>query len=616
MVNIIQKLNTQFLLEQAQSYYVAGDLQQSRLRFKDVISLEPTNLQALTYLGRIAARNGEVSEACDWLAQAAALPQAGAQIHFELGCFLELQSHSEESIDSALKSYTRAVELDMNHDGAFFNKGNLHKRLGQREEALKSYNAAIFVQPYDPYYLNNRGDLLLNIKSVSFALQDFEQAIELDPSIAYFYDNRGNAFKELNRNDEAALSFKRSLVIEPENALTYNNFGSLFLERDIWDKALACFEMALLIDPGFFHALYNKGLLFQRFNLLEKATKTYEKALLIHPKSFDVAWNLTIIQLLKGDLSKGLLGYENRIYLTENRQYLPTSSKPQLLRGMRSEQILIWNEHGIGNEIFFASFLRHPMLASKKIIAKFDIRLRPLLEASFKDLQNIRFISEWNEVSEAEYDGHLGMASLPYYLEIDKPDAKYWDVPYLNPPGAERISELRKILESRANKGVTSSGTKKIIVGISWKSTNKKTGARRSIALKELQGVFKDLPVQLVNLQYGDVEEEINQTNDALTDILNVSEIDNFSDITGLSQLMSACDLVISVDNSTLHLSSALGRPTCALISFVPDWRWFLESNESPWYKNTKLYRQTRAADWKRPIELLRNDLERVMDTL
>ena len=86
--------------------------------------------------------------------------------------------------------------------------------------------------------------------------------------------------------------------------------------------------MALLIDPGFFHALYNKGLLFQRFNLLEKATKTYEKALLIHPKSFDVAWNLTIIQLLKGDLSKGLLGYENRIYLPENRQYLPTSSKP------------------------------------------------------------------------------------------------------------------------------------------------------------------------------------------------------------------------------------------------------------------------------------------------
>jgi len=633
-------LNLENRLKQALALYQSADLETSKQILNEIILLYPQNIDALTHLGRIAAREKSLAEACHWLGLAASLPEVSAQVHFELGCFLELQAVTKQDLELALKSYNNATELDINLHEAFFNKANIYKRLGEIEQALHAYNSAILINAYDPYYYNNRGDLLLNLRSLSYALQDFQKAIELEPSISYFHDNRGNALKELKQYEDSAVSFKRSLAIDPENALTFNNFGGLFLEREIWDKALACFEMALRLDPAFFYAYYNKGLLYQKFNLLEQALISYGKALLINPVSFDVSWNISIIQLLQGDLTTGLIGYEERMRLPENRVFLPQTTKPYLNQSLEVQRLYVWNEHGLGNEIFFANFLRHPYFASKQIIAKFDSRLHALLRHSFQTNANIRFIGERDAVNEDEYDAHIGMASLPKFLGVTVNQSHIWATPYLSLP---TLIYTEAIKEKIAKTQVSSNQDKKLIVGISWKSVNPKTGARRSIPLEDIVEICKDLPIQLINLQYGDVDAElrlvISQFNplgsqesvarggagEEISEdasqfishkILQFNEIDNFADMSGLAELIKCCDLVISVDNSTLHLSSALGKPTCALISFVPDWRWFLERIDSPWYKNAKLYRQVKSGGWTKPLELLRADLERVVSTL
>jgi len=650
-------VNLENLIVQALALYEKGDLEQSQRVFKEALEVDSLNMTALTHLGRIAARQEKLTDACYWLARAAGLPGAGATVHYELGCFLELRARSDDELDLALQSYSRAVELDINQHAAFFNKANIHKRKAEVELALQSYNAAIYVETLNPYYFNNRGDLLLQLKSLPFALQDFDRAIELDPSIGYFQDNKGNVLKELRRLDESSVAFKRSLAVDPENALTYNNFGSLFLEQEFWDKALACFEMALRIEPGFYYALYNKGLLYQRFNLLDKALECYEKALLSHPASMDVKWNISIIELTRGDLGKGLIGYEERYRLPENRGFAPKTSKPiltSLIDDAQCKRILIWNEHGLGNEIFFASFLRHPLLASKNVIVKFDPRLLSLVSASFKDFTNIRFISSWDEISADDYDAHIGIASLPFLLGIDLDQVKFFALssPYLHLVDKARTQAIRETFgisgivnsaEVMDNEAVAGK-VPKLLVGISWKSLNQKTGSRRSVELEHLIEVFKGLPIQLVNLQYGDVQGDLakvyetepyetkpNETepyearddtteglesSNADLPLLHSSGVDNFSSIYALAEVIKACDLVVSIDNSTLHLASALGRPTCALIPFVADWRWFLNREDSPWYKNTKLYRQEKMGQWDKPLSLLRIDLERALAAL
>lgn len=619
-------MNTNTLNQQALALYESGELEKSEQIFLEIVSFEPNHLDSLIHLGRIAVRKSQITKACRWLTQAAQLKSADAQVFYELACLLELQSESSSDLRSALEHYERACELDLNHHAAFFNAANIHKRLGESEQALQAYNTAILIYKKNPFYFNNRGDLLLNLKIFTLALEDFEHSIELEPTVAYFHSNRGNALKELDQYSKSAEAFKKSLYIEPQNSLTYNNLGSLFLERELWDLAIASFEMSLSIEPDFFYALYNKGLLYQRFNRLDKAVECYKRALLINPTSLDVKWNITIVQLLSGDLKNGLLGYELRHRFAENLIYLPQTNKPLLTQGVACEKILIWNEHGIGNEIFFASFLRHPFFATKKIIAKFDPRLLSLLRASFKSLPNVNFVGTWAEIGDSDYDAHLGIASLPLYLGIDSEQTKLWREPYLvnldEPMGSKIKQTLRAapIKENRHEQDLVAEneGVKKLIVGISWKSVNKKTGRRRSIELSELLNVFKDLPIELVNLQYGEVNEEIEEQQQRFQNlkIHQLNEIDNFSNISGLAELIKACDLVVSIDNSNLHLASALGRPSCALISFTPDWRWFLKRIDSPWYKTTKLYRQVKNGSWEQPLIDLRVDLVRAVQTL
>ena len=49
---------------------------------------------------------------------------------------------------------------------------------------------------------------------------------------------------------------------------------------------------------------------------------------------------------------------------------------------------------------------------------------------------------------------------------------------------------------------------------------------------------------------------------------------------------------MITSDTAIPHLAGALGVPAWVALKHVPDWRWMLERNDSPWYRSLKLFRQ------------------------
>src|SRR5207245_145910 len=57
-------------------------------------------------------------------------------------------------------------------------------------------------------------------------------------------------------------------------------------------------------------------------------------------------------------------------------------------------------------------------------------------------------------------------------------------------------------------------------------------------------------------------------------------------------------DLVITGDVSIAHLAGALGVPVWVALPFVPDWRWLLDREDSPWYPTARLFRQEHFGDW------------------
>src|SRR5262249_52463548 len=70
------------------------------------------------------------------------------------------------------------------------------------------------------------------------------------------------------------------------------------------------------------------------------------------------------------------------------------------------------------------------------------------------------------------------------------------------------------------------------------------------------------------------------------------------NDFTDTAAMLMNIDLLISVDTSVVHLAGALGRRVWMLVPYMPDWRWMMGREDSPWYPTLRLFRQRVRGDW------------------
>jgi len=78
--------------------------------------------------------------------------------------------------------------------------------------------------------------------------------------------------------------------------------------------------------------------------------------------------------------------------------------------------------------------------------------------------------------------------------------------------------------------------------------------------------------------------------------------------------VMKNLDLVIASDSAVAHLAGALGVPVWVALALVPDWRWLLEREDSPWYPTMRLFRQTRYGCWDHVFERITDELKAVVN--
>jgi len=115
---------------------------------------------------------------------------------------------------------------------------------------------------------------------------------------------------------------------------------------------------------------------------------------------------------------------------------------------------------------------------------------------------------------------------------------------------------------------------------------------------------------EFVNLQYGDCREELAAIGRSHGVVIHDwPDADPLRNLDDFAAQIAALDLVISVDNATVHMAGALGVPTWVLLPFAPDWRWMLDRDDSLWYPSVRLFRQSQHGRWDDVFERVRTTL-------
>ena len=442
---------------------------------------------------------------------------------------------------------------------------------------------------YLAFIYTKRGDL-------NRALELIDKSIEADRRNEAAHNNKGSIQQDLGMFSEAINSYQNAIKCNPRYAEAFNNLGNAYQELGESMAAVDYYNKAISIDQANPEFLCNLGNALWKLDRLEDARLSYEKAISLAPGHANSSHNLAHLDLREFNFANGWGRYESR-WFTGNGDHPPpiATSKPRWDGLPRSGRLFIWAEQGIGDQILYASMLKELEQYPQTIIVSTDKKLLPIFSHSFPHIQ---FVDKDQEFSEKFYDEHIPMGSLGAILRPTIESFKASSYPYLIPN------------RSRSDLGLQSG----INCGLSWKSLRAKFGVEKSVALGELRNLLGIKGVNFVNLQYGDVRDEIVAINSEMESFIQVVEdIDLFNDIDGVLDILNACSVVVTTSNTTAHLAGALGKETLLMLPCGNSrfWYWHDIDGVSLWYPSVRVFKQQKRGDWSGSIEAIKSYLEK-----
>ncbi len=582
------------MFEKAVSLHQKGQLDEAEHLYRKILAQNPKNAEALHLLGVIEAQRKNFAAGVEIFDRAIKIQPNNAAFLSSRGNALR----GLGQLNEALAAYDSALAIKPDYAEALNNRGVVLQGLRRPDEAIASLNQALAIKPDYAEAFSNRGNLLQELGRLDEALASYDRALAINPNYAEVHYNRGSTLQGLKRLDEALSSYYRALTIRPQFAEAHLHRGNALEELKRLDEALAAYDRALAIKPNYPEALYNRGHALHDLRQLDKALASYDRALALKPDDAEVFFNRGLTRLLSGHFQAGWADYEWRWQTKDFLGRRPDLDAPHW-RGedIAGRSILVFTEQGIGDLVQFARFL--PLLAGRgaKVTFRAPANMIRLLRPLGTQIELAGLMRHGGS-----YDFQCALMSLPRWFGTDLNSIPA-EIPYLEPEAG---------LAARWKRRIGDQGFK---IGIAWQGNpTGKIDQGRSYPLSELVPLARVPGVRLISLQkYHGLDQLSGLPSDVTVETLG-NDFDSGEDaLIDTAAVMSHLDLIITMDTSIAHLAGALGRRTWVALKYVPDWRWLLERNDSPWYPSLRLFRQQTDGDWKGVFSRMESELHRCL---
>jgi predicted O-linked N-acetylglucosamine transferase (SPINDLY family)/ADP-heptose:LPS heptosyltransferase len=458
------------------------------------------------------------------------------------------------------------------------------------DAAMDLLRRAIALDPKLAPAHNDLGTLLQAQGRLDEAEACYRRAIELNDRFAEAMSNLGAVLAARGRLDDAANWYGHAISHDAQLAPAHNNLGAMLARLDRSDEAEAAHRRAIALKPDFPDAHYNLGVALQDQGKFEEAIACYDKAIAIKPDLVDAHWNRAYVMLTLGRYAEGWREHEWR---WRRKEQPPRSYPKPLWRGepLAEKTILLHAEQGMGDTVQFMRYVALVAARGGRVVLQVP---DPLLRLAQVSLGHCAQVQSDAEVLPA-FDLHAPLLSLPvaFGTTVETIPA---DIPYIKVDAAAAARWRERL-----------AGAKGLKVGLVWAgSPQHKNDRNRSIAIERLAPLFGAGGVRWFSLQLGERKSDLARL--PAGKITDVS--DQLTDFAETAAAIANLDLVITVDTATAHVAGALGKPVWILIPFVPDWRWLIGREDSPYYPSARLFRQPARGDWDSVVLRVRRALD------
>lgn len=456
---------------------------------------------------------------------------------------------------------------------------------------------------YDAQNILNQAIQLHGSGKLQEAKALYSNILQHDPDNAYAIHSLGVLALQQENDALACSRFQRAIDIQPDDSIFQFNLGFVLYRQGETDKAILHFKRAISLNPDYTDAYHQLGNLLKDLGRIEEAIAYQDGAIRIRSDYAEAHFNKATSLLLLGELGKGFTEYEWRWHRKDNQ---PQNFAQPRWDGseVSGKIILIHAEQGLGDTIQFFRYMKFAKERGGEVIAVVQDPLVNLLSNS-SDVDSVVSLKH----GFPKGDLHAPLMSLPYILNTSLKTIPA-EVPYIFAD-----SELINMWRHRLSKN---EGLK---IGLCWQANSifekqhqqRITGSPKSIPPEKFYQIGQPERVAFYNLQK-DIQ------NDSLQEMPEHFRLYDFGPdfdqahgpFMDSAAVMQNLDLVITIDTAVAHLAGALGVPVWVLLPYVPDWRWLLGRNDSPWYPTMRLFRQPKPGDWDTVVK----DVEKALASI